>query len=73
MTANKVKGVRCALCNDLFTAKMTRLHNDANVLAMGGGVVGDKLAEEIVWTFLQTEFSQEEKHIHRIRLIEDTE
>jgi ribose 5-phosphate isomerase B len=73
MTANKVKGIRCALCNDLFTAKMTRLHNDANVLAMGGGVVGDSLAKEIVWTFLQTEFSQEEKHIRRIELIKQTE
>jgi ribose 5-phosphate isomerase B len=71
ITANKVKGVRCALCNDLYTAKMTRLHNDANVLAMGGGVVGPELAKEIVGTFLQTEFSNEEKHIRRIKLMEE--
>jgi ribose 5-phosphate isomerase B len=73
ITANKVKGVRCALCNDLYTAKMTRLHNDANVLAMGGGVVGENVAREIVKTFLETEFSGEEKHIRRIRLMEDSE
>lgn len=71
MVANKVPGVRCALCQDSFSAKMTRLHNDANVLALGGGIVGPNLALDIVETFLNTEFSAEEKHIRRIALIEE--
>lgn len=71
MVANKVKGVRCALCQDSFSAKMTRLHNDANVLALGGGIVGPNLALDIVETFLNTEFSAEEKHSRRIAMIED--
>lgn len=71
MVANKVKGVRCALCQDSFSAKMTRLHNDANMLALGGGIVGPNLALDIVETFLNTEFSDEEKHNRRIALIED--
>ena len=70
MVANKVPGVRCALCQDSFSAKMTRLHNDANMLALGGGIVGPNLALDIVETFLSTEFSQEEKHVRRIALIE---
>ena len=70
IVANKVPGVRCALCQDSFSAKMTRLHNDANMLAMGGGIVGPNLALEIVETFLNTEFSNEEKHIRRIGLIQ---
>ena len=71
MVANKVKGVRCALCTDAYLAKMTRLHNDANVLALGGGYLGDNLAYEIVDTFLDTEFSQGENHIRRIKKIEE--
>lgn len=70
ITANKVKGIRCALCSDSLSAKMTRLHNNANVLAMGAGIVGDNLALEIVETFLNTEFSNEERHQRRIDLIE---
>jgi len=70
IVANKVKGVRCALCTDAYLAKMTRLHNDANVLALGGGFVGDNLAMEIVDTFLETEFSEGENHIRRIGKIE---
>ena len=70
ITANKVKGIRCALCADTLTAQMTRLHNDANVLAMGGGIVGPNLAVSIVDTFLRTEFSKEEKHCRRVGLIE---
>lgn len=70
ITANKVRGVRCALCADTLTAKMTRLHNDANVLALGGGIVGSNLAVSIVDAFLTTEFSKEEKHQRRIGLIE---
>lgn len=70
ISANKVPGIRCALCSDSFSAKMTRLHNDANVLAMGAGIVGENLAIEIVDTFLNTAFSGEERHQRRIDLIE---
>lgn len=56
LAANTVPGVRAALCNDLYLARMARSHNDANVLSMGGRVVGSSLAEEIVTTFLATEF-----------------
>ncbi len=70
MAANKISGVRCALCTDPYLAKMTRLHNDANVLALGGGFTGPNLAIEIVDTFLDTEFSQGENHIRRIGKIE---
>lgn len=66
IAANKVPGIRCALCAEPLSAKMTRLHNDANVLAMGGGLVGVNLALEIVKTFLETPFSAEEKHRRRI-------
>lgn len=70
IAANKIKGIRCALCTDSYLAKMTRLHNDANVLALGGAIVGPGLAMEIVDTFLQTPFSGEEKHCRRIGKIE---
>ena len=70
ITANKVKGIRCALCADTVSAKLTRLHNDANVLAMGAGIVGENLALGIVDTFLGTEFSGEERHQRRVNLIE---
>ncbi len=70
IVANKVKGIRCALCQDSFAAKMTRLHNDANMLALGGGMVGPNQALEIVEVFLNTPFSDEEKHNRRIALIE---
>ncbi|WP_058486025.1 ribose 5-phosphate isomerase B [Defluviitalea phaphyphila] len=71
IAANKVKGVRAALCHDCFSAQATREHNDANVLAMGARVIGPGLAIKIVETFLQTEFSNEERHIRRIRQIEE--
>lgn len=70
IAANKVNGVRCALCTDPYLAKMTRLHNDANMLALGGGFTGTNLALEIVDTFLDTEFSEGENHIRRISKIE---
>lgn len=70
ISANKVPGVRCALCADTLSAKMTRLHNNANMLAMGAGIVGTNLAVEIVDTFLNTEFSNDERHIRRINKIE---
>jgi ribose 5-phosphate isomerase B len=70
MTANKVPGIRCALCSDPYSAKMTRLHNDANILALGASIVGNGLALSIVETFLSTDFSNEEKHSRRIRMME---
>ena len=71
IAANKIAGVRCALCTDPYLAKMTRLHNDANMLALGGGFTGKNLAIEIVDTFLDTEFSEGENHIRRISKIEN--
>ncbi len=71
IAANKVHGIRCALCGDVFSAKATRAHNDANILAMGARVIGPGLALEIVKAFLETPFSNEERHIRRIRQIED--
>ena len=70
IAANKVKGIRCALCTNSYLAKMTRLHNDANILALGGRVVGPGLAVKIVETFLNTPFSNDERHIRRINQIE---
>lgn len=70
ITANKVKGVRAALCADSLTARLTREHNDANVLALGAGIVGKNLALEIVDTFFKTEFSQVERHQKRVDMIE---
>ena len=66
IAANKIKGVRCALLSDSWTAKMTRLHNDTNVMALGAGIVGENLALEIVDTWLGTEFSGDERHQRRI-------
>jgi ribose 5-phosphate isomerase B len=71
IAANKIKGIRAALCSDCFSAEATRLHNDANILAMGARVVGPGLAIKIVDTFLNTEFSGDERHKTRISLIED--
>ena len=70
MVANKVKGVRCALCADTVSARLTREHNDANMLALGAGIVGTNLALGILETFLNTPFSGEEKHVRRIGKIE---
>ncbi len=66
ITANKVKGVRCALLSDVMSARMTREHNDTNVMAMGAGIVGEKLAIEITETWLGTAFSGDERHQRRI-------
>ena len=71
ITANKVPGIRCALCTSEELAKMTRLHNNANMLALGASAVSKELACRIVDTFLDTEFSNEERHIRRINLIEE--
>ena len=70
ITANKFKGIRAALCSDCFSAEATRLHNNANILAMGGRVVGPGLAVKIVDTFLNTPFSNDERHKRRIAKIE---
>ena len=66
IAANKVRGIRCALLHDVWSAKMTRAHNDTNMMAMGAAVTGKMLALEIVDTWLGTEFSGEEKHQRRI-------
>ena len=70
ITANKVPGIRAALCGDCFSAEATRAHNDANILALGARVVGEGLALKIVDTFLDTPFSNDERHIRRIQKIE---
>lgn len=71
IAANKVKGIRAAQCHDCFCAEATRLHNDANIVAMGARVVGPGLAVKIVDTFLNTEFSGAERHARRIAMLED--
>ena len=71
IAANKVKGIRAALCHDTFSAQATREHNDANILALGARAVGSGLALKIVDTFLNTEFSDDERHKDRIRQIEE--
>lgn len=70
ITANKVHGVRAALCSECFSAEATREHNNANVLCLGARVIGDGLALKIVDTFINTDFSNDERHIRRIGLIE---
>ena len=70
ITANKVPGIRAALCGDCFSAEATRQHNDANILCMGARVVGEGLALKIADTFLDTPFSNDERHIRRISQIE---
>ena len=66
IAANKVKGIRCALLADIWSAKMTREHNDTNMMAMGAAIVGEMLGLQIVDTWLGTEFSNEAKHQRRI-------
>ena len=68
ISANKVKGIRCALCSEPVSAKLTRQHNDANILAMGARIIGPAMAEEIVHTFLTTEF-EGGRHSRRVDLI----
>jgi ribose 5-phosphate isomerase B len=72
IAANKVRGVRAALCNDLFTARLARGHNDANVLSLGGRIVAPELAEEILQTFLGAEF-EGGRHVGRLQQIADIE
>ena len=70
ISANKIKGIRAALCCDCFSAEAAREHNDANILCLGGRVTGTGLALKIVDTFFKTEFSKEERHERRIAMIE---
>ena len=72
ITANKVKGIRCALCRDLLSARLTRQHNDANMLALAGGFTGNFEAERIVEAFLTTEF-EGGRHQRRVDLVMDVE
>lgn len=71
ITANKVKGIRAALVHDCFSAKATREHNNANIITMGARVIGPGLATEIVRIFLETPFSNDERHVRRIKQIEE--
>ncbi|MCL1944968.1 MAG: ribose 5-phosphate isomerase B [Firmicutes bacterium] len=71
IAANKHNGIRCALCSDTYSAKLTRLHNNANVLSMGARVIGSGLALDIVDSFLSTEFSNEDRHNKRIAKLEN--
>ena len=73
IAANKVKGIRCALCSEPLSAEMTRRHNDANMLAMGAGIVGKNLAENIVDTFLNTQFEggRHERRVNALMAIEN--
>ena len=66
VVANKVDGIRCALLHDLMTARLTREHNDTNMMALGAGVVGQMLALQIIDTWLETPFSGNERHQRRI-------
>ncbi|MBO6303886.1 MAG: RpiB/LacA/LacB family sugar-phosphate isomerase, partial [Selenomonadaceae bacterium] len=72
ISANKIKGIRCALCSDVFSAKMARAHNDANVLALGGRVLGVGPAGEIVRAFIESKF-EGGRHERRVNKIMDLE
>ncbi len=71
IAANKVKGIRAALCTNSLMARLTREHNDANVLALGAYIVGPQLAVDIMDTFLSTDFSNGERHVRRVGKIEN--
>lgn len=73
IAANKIPGIRCAHCHDTTSAKLTRLHNDANILAMGARIIGAELAKDIVDIFIHTKFSNEERHVRRIGKISTIE
>lgn len=73
IAANKVPGIRCALVHDLFSAKATREHNDTNVLAMGERVIGPGVAQEIIRVWLETPFSNGERHVGRVNKVKQIE
>ena len=72
MAANKVKGIRCALCSDTFSAKMTRIHNNSNMLALGAGCVGPLMARQIITAFLNTDFEggRHQRRVDKMMAIE---
>jgi len=71
ISANKIKGIRCALCSEEYSARMSRLHNNANILALGGRTTGSELAKSIVKAFLEADFSEDERHKRRVGKIEN--
>ena len=71
IAANKIKGIRAALCHDVFSARMTREHNNSNILTMGGRVIGIGPAREIVKMWLTTDFSRESRHVIRLQKVEE--
>jgi ribose 5-phosphate isomerase B len=73
IAANKVRGIRCALCHDVTTARLSREHNDANALSLGARIVGSEVARDIVIAWLATPYSNEERHTRRIRKIAEME
>lgn len=73
IVANKIKGIRASLCHDVFSARYTREHNDANILTLGGRVIDSGLAKEIVKVWLNTDFSGEERHLKRLNKIKQEE
>ncbi|MCL2081652.1 MAG: ribose 5-phosphate isomerase B [Oscillospiraceae bacterium] len=73
MAANKLKGIRCACASEPSTARLTREHNDANMIALGARIVGIELAKDIITAFLETPFSGDERHLGRISTIEGRE
>ncbi|MNZ50374.1 putative sugar phosphate isomerase YwlF [compost metagenome] len=73
IAANKVRGIRCALVHDLFTAQATRDHNDTNVLAMGERIIGPGVAQEIVRIWIETPFSGGERHVGRLNKVKQIE
>ncbi|WP_139996890.1 MULTISPECIES: ribose 5-phosphate isomerase B [Paenibacillus] len=73
IAANKVRGIRCALVNDMFSAKATREHNDTNVLALGERVIGPGVALEIIRIWLETPFSNGERHVGRVNKVKQIE
>ena len=73
IAANKVKGIRCVICTDTVSARMSRLHNNANMIALGSRVLGSELCKEILRTWLTTDFSYDERHMRRVQMIMDIE
>lgn len=69
ITANKVPGIRCVTCSDTYSARMSRLHNNANMIALGSRVLGTELAKDILRIWLTTDFSDEQRHRERVELI----
>ena len=69
ITANKVPGIRCVTCSDTYSARMSRLHNNANMIALGSRVLGTELAKDILRIWLTTDFSDEQRHRDRVEMI----